>query len=436
MFTLRVCGYNLRVKNAHIVVCGAGIAGIATAYYLAIKYHQKNIILIDKNMPMSLTTSKSGENFRDYWPQPCMTALTGHSVRLMKALANESDNAFKMRYSGYDFVSESVGQEIFPADHLGDPGYQDSLSRMSGSENIQSTQSYLGKSIRQLVHINQAGAIDVHALGSLLLSKARKAGVKFVQATVEAIENRPTGFNLAVSGKAGMTSLDTEKLVLTPGPFINELAGMIGLSLDVESILQRKFIIPDVQNIIPRNMPFTIFADKQYLQWSDEERELIESDPEYSWLLNEFPAGLHIKPEGLSNIKLGWAYNTAAESPQWETSDNFDFPNITLRGARRFIPALQVYVEEPPTPIVQFSGYYTRTPENLPLIGPLEIEGLFTVSALSGYGTMAACSAGELCADWMMGGELPDYARYFHPDRYSDGVLMDEINRVGSDGQL
>ncbi len=424
------------MKNIHIAICGAGIAGISTAYYLAVKYHQKNIILIDKNLPMSLTTSKSGENFRDYWPQACMTALTRHSVNLMKVLSNESDNAFEMRYSGYDFVSESVGREIFPADHLDDPGYQDSLSRMSGSENIQSTQTYLGKSIRQLVHINQAGAIDVHALGSLLLSKARKAGVKFVQATVEAIENRPTGFNLAVSGNAGMTSLDTEKLVLTPGPFINELAGMLGLSLDVESILQRKFIIPDVQNIIPRNMPFTIFADKQYLQWSDEERELIESDREYSWLLNEFPAGLHIKPEGLSNIKLGWAYNTSAESPQWETSDDFDFPNITLRGASRFIPALQAYVDEPPTPIVQFSGYYTRTPENLPLIGPLEIEDLFTVSALSGYGTMAACSAGELCADWMMEGELPDYARYFHPDRYSDGVLMDEINRVQSDGQL
>ncbi len=48
------------MKNAHIVVCGAGIAGIATAYYLAVKYQQKNIILIDKNQPMSLTTSKSG----------------------------------------------------------------------------------------------------------------------------------------------------------------------------------------------------------------------------------------------------------------------------------------------------------------------------------------------------------------------------------------
>ncbi len=424
------------MKKAHITICGAGIAGIATAYYLAVKYRQQQVILIDKNQPMSLTTSKSGENFRDYWPQPCMTEFTRHSIDLMKALADDSGNSFEMRYSGYDFVSESIGREIFPSDHLDDPDYANSLSRITGSEQIQAVQSYLGETIQQLVHISQAGAIDVHGLGSLLLSKAKKAGVRVIQATIEAIEDRPAGFRLSLSGNTDFPSLDTEKLVLTPGPFINEMAGMLGISLPVESILQRKFIIPDVKNIIPRDMPFSIFADPQYLQWSDEERALIEEDPEYGWLLDEFPAGLHIKPEGTNNIKLGWAYNRNPESPQWETSDDFDFPNITLRGASRFIPALKPYVDEPPTPIVQFSGYYTRTPENLPLIGPLQKEGLFTVSALSGYGTMAACSAGELCADWMMGVDLPGYADYFHPLRYSDAALMAEINQLGSDGQL
>lgn len=421
------------MKNTRITICGAGIAGISTAYYLAVKYHQNQVILIDKNLPMSLTTSKSGENFREYWPQPCMTALTRHSMNLMKVLADDNDNAFEMRFSGYDFVSESVGRDIFPAEHL---EHTDSLSQVTGSKTVRAENGYLGESIQQLVHIDQAGAIDVHSLGSLMLSRAKKAGVVFVEASVEAIEHQATGYRLGLSGNPNHPSLDTEKLVLTPGPFINEMAGMLGIELPVESILQRKFIVPDIENVIPRDMPFTIFADPQYLRWSDEERALIEEDPEYHWLLDEFPPGLHIKPEGAGNIKLGWAYNREPETPRWETSDDFDFPNITLRGASRFIPALKPYVDEPPTPIVQYSGYYTRTPENLPLIGPLRKKGLFTVSALSGYGTMAACGAGELCADWMMGGDLPEYASYFHPDRYRDVALMAEINRVGSDGQL
>jgi len=424
------------MKNVNIAICGAGIAGIATAWSLAVKYQQKNIILIDKSQPMSLTTSKSGENFRDYWPQPCMTALTRHSIDLMQALAEDSGNTFEMRYSGYDFVSESEGREIFPSEQLQDPDNAGNLVRITGSDQIRAGQDYLSDSIKQIVRFKQAGAIDVHALGSLLLSKARKAGVEFCKANIAGIEHVPEGYRLSLTENPDHTTLNADKLVLTPGPFINELAGMLGITLAVESILQRKFVIPDIQKIIPRDMPFTIFADPQNLNWNDEEKELIGEDPEYSWLLEEFPAGLHIKPEGVDNIKLGWAYNREPESPKWETSDDFDFPNITLRGASRFIPALTPYVDEPPTPIVQFSGYYTRTPENLPLIGPLELPDLFTVSALSGYGTMAACSAGELCADWMVGGELPEYARYFHPDRYSDADLMAEINKIGSDGQL
>lgn len=424
------------MKQANIAICGAGIAGIATAWSLAVKYQQQNIILIDKYQPMSLTTSKSGENFRDYWPQPCMTALTRHSIDMMQALADDNGNAFEMRYSGYDFVSEAEGREIFPCSALMDPDNKRNVLRITGGEDIQASHPYLSNSIRQVVRFKQAGAIDVHALGSLLLAQARQAGVELYRASVEDIEQLSPGYRLDLIGNGVAANLEAEKLVLTPGPFINDLAEMLDITLPVESILQRKFVIPDPQNVIPRDMPFTIFADSQYLDWSAEDKALIAEDPEYHWLLDEFPAGLHIKPEGAGNIKLGWAYNSEPEIPKWEFSDDFDFPNITLRGASRFIPALSAYVETPPTPIIQFSGYYTRTPENLPLIGPLALENLYTVSALSGFGTMAACAAGELCAGWMSGGDLPQYAAYFHPGRYRDAALMTEINQIGSDGQL
>ena len=55
--------------NNTIVICGSGIAGVATAYYLLQERKDIKVILIDKNQPLSFTTSKSGENFRDYWPQ-------------------------------------------------------------------------------------------------------------------------------------------------------------------------------------------------------------------------------------------------------------------------------------------------------------------------------------------------------------------------------
>jgi glycine/D-amino acid oxidase-like deaminating enzyme len=438
------------MKNTQIVICGAGIAGVATAYYLAVKCRQPGVVLVDRLQALSLTTSKSGENIRDYWPQPCMASLSERSIELMEELAAESGDSFKLRFSGYDFVSESAGREIFPSEHL--RGIDDTNNsgpdgrRLEGMqrpvhiidrESIRQSYSWLSDDISQIVHIPRAGTIDVYALGSLLLDRARRAGVEVLQARVSAIHRPASGsFDLQLDCNGSMETLHAEKLVLAAGPFTSELAYMLGIELPIENFLQRKIVIRDPQRIVPRDMPFTVFADPQQLNWNDEERELISADPDYRWLLDEFPAGLHIKPESRDQVKLGWAYNRLPEKPRWELEDDVDFPNIVMRGASRFMPALRAYVEELPTPVVQMAGYYSRTPENWPLIGPLEVEGVFAVAALSGFGTMAACAAGELCAAWMTDAPLPGYARNFHPDRYSDPGIMTEISKIESDGQL
>ncbi|MDM7945623.1 MAG: hypothetical protein QUV20_04755 [Oceanibaculum nanhaiense] len=48
--------------------------------------------------------------------------------------------------------------------------------------------------------------------------------------------------------------------------------------------------------------------------------------------------------------------------------------------------------------------------------------------ALSGFGTMAACAAGELCAAWLAGESLPHYAQGFSLARYDDGELMESLH--------
>lgn len=421
------------MKNTRIAICGAGIAGIATAYYLAVKCRQRGVVLIDRLQPLSLTTSKSGENIRDYWPQPCMASLSDHSIELMEELAEESSDVFKLRFSGYDFVSESPSRAIFPSEIYGGQRPVHIIDRAS----IKQAFPWLSDAISQVVHIPRAGTIDVYALGSLLLDRARRAGVEMLQARVWAIHQPASGsFQLQLDCNGAVATLRAEKLVLAAGPFTSELASMLGIELPIENFLQRKIVIKDPLRIVPRDMPFTVFADPQQLNWNDEERELISADPDYRWLADEFPAGLHIKPESRDQVKLGWAYNRLPSIPRWEPQDDVDFPNIVVRGASRFMPALKAYVEELPTPVVQMAGYYSRTPENWPLIGPLEVEGCFAVAALSGFGTMAACAAGELCAAWMTDKPLPGYARNFHPDRYSDPEIMTEISQIESDGQL
>ena len=421
------------MKQANIAICGAGIAGIASAYYLAVKYQQSGIVLIDRDLPMSFTTNKSGENYRDYWPDACMSSFIGHSLDLMGELVRQYGDRFDMREFGYDFVSQQAKSDLFSSEHLIDG----QLDRITDSASIRSSRPYLADSIQQIVHARHAGAIDVYALGSLLLSCAKKAGVEIRFGEIEDIAYQSDdGFELSLTSAREVDRIKAQQLVLAAGPFVNKLAALLGLELPVKSYLQRKFVIPDPREIIPRDMPFTIFADSQRLNWTDEEQQLFAEDPEYHWLLDEFPPGLHIKPESGSQIKLGWAYNRQSEQPVWTPNTDIEFPSIVMRGASHFIPALEHYVEQLPTPVVQYAGYYTRTKENWPIIGPLDHPNLYAVAALSGYGTMAACAAGELCANWMMNEPLPDYADNFHPNRYHDPAVKAQLALVDSDGQL
>ena len=76
------------------------------------------------------------------------------------------------------------------------------------------------------------------------------------------------------------------------------------------------------------------------------------------------------------------------------------------------------------------------TPENWPLIGPMRREGAFLAGALSGFGTMAACAAGELCARWIVGAPLPAYAGQLGLARYEDEALIAELRSQESKGVL
>ena len=399
--------------KSHIVICGAGIAGIATAYYLSRKYAQQHVLLVDRGMPMSLTTSKSGENFRRDWPHPVLRALISRSIDLMQELAALPDNkGFALQRTGYDFVSHEDASllDTFGVDET-DAG---ELTVFSDAAQIRGRFPYLSPDTCKVVRVCDAGSMDVNALGTLLLSSAIKAGVSIKRVMISKVQYEPGhGFLLSFSGTS--EPVRCEKFVLAAGPFNSELALQLGHQLPLQNFLQHKIVIPDPASVIPRDMPFTILADAQQLTWSAEEKQLISEQPELRYLLDSFPAGLHIKPEGSDQIKLGWAYNRSPSSATWSPPTDDHFASVVLRGASRFIPALKQYTDSIPTPLITYSGQYTRTADNLPMIGALDPGHLFLVGGLSGYGTMAACGAGELCAAIISGDCRASYMDTFDP---------------------
>jgi glycine/D-amino acid oxidase-like deaminating enzyme len=81
-------------------------------------------------------------------------------------------------------------------------------------------------------------------------------------------------------------------------------------------------------------------------------------------------------------------------------------------------------------------GYYIKTRENRPLIGPLPVEGAYISGAFSGFGVMAACAAGDLLARHITGAALPHYAPAFLLERYGEPAYQARLASWGDGGQL
>src|SRR5688572_31875081 len=91
-------------RTADVVICGAGIAGVAAAHFLS-KTGVNDIFLLDERPPLSLTSDRSTECYRNWWPDPEMLGLMNRSIDLMEALADESGNIFRMNRRGYLYLT-------------------------------------------------------------------------------------------------------------------------------------------------------------------------------------------------------------------------------------------------------------------------------------------------------------------------------------------
>lgn len=372
---------------------------------------------------MSYTSAQSGDNYRNWWPHPVMTAFTNDSIDELDRLASESDNVFNMTRGGYVLASR---QEV------------DDDARIHGAE-LAENYPWLSDEIRSVIHIRRGGDISGQQLGMYMLERIRARGGSLRRGAVTAI-TRGRRFELEIDRS---NTVEAEQIVNAAGPFASRIADMLEEELPVTNIYQQKVAFEDHLGAIQRDMPFSIDLDPKRLNWNDEERALLVDDPDLAWLTKTMPGGTHCRPDGGPNgkwVKLGWAYNEQSSEPQEDLANERaadpQFPEIVVRGAAAFIPALKPYIDEPPTRYSHYGGYYTMTEENWPLIGPMEADGAYMVAALSGFGSMSACAAGRLCAAWMNSGDLPDYAPALSTSRYSDDSLMQNLRNAASRGLL
>ncbi|SDR24407.1 Glycine/D-amino acid oxidase [Rhizobiales bacterium GAS113] len=440
-----------------VAVIGAGNIGIAVAYYLVKNHGVKTLCLIDARDPMSLTSAQSGENYRNWWPHPVMAAYTNHSIDLLEEISRASGNRINMSRRGYALATrrskpEDLINELFAA-YAQDDARAIRIHEVGGLSTyeppvsaawekapsgvdvildralIRKTFPSFARDIATVLHIRRAGAISGQQLGQFMLESIREAGGKFVRGNVTSIAGA-SPFRLMLEVGDAQTIVAADRVVNAAGPFIQDIARMLGHELPATCVYQQKIAFEDRNHAIPRNMPFSIDLDGQTIDWPEGDREILAEDPVAARLLAPMPGAIHCRPDGAEDgkwIKLGWAYNHTAADPHAAEPVDPQFPDTVLRGASRLNPTLKAYIGRLPRGAHHYGGYYTMTDENWPLIGPTDTPGAFIAGALSGFGSMAACATGEICAAWVAGSQIPGYAMKFSSARYQDAEFMETI---------
>ncbi|MEM7130611.1 MAG: FAD-binding oxidoreductase [Chloroflexota bacterium] len=459
------------MQSAELLICGAGIGGISAAYSLATKHNITDVLLVDPEPPLSVTSDKSFEAYRNWWPGPgdAMVALANHSINILERIHCQQPDLLHMNRRGYLFVSADPSR----ADELlasaqeccnlgagefrvyrgqpGDPQYipisdhglldaPDGADLILDRSLIRTHFPHLADNACILLHTRRCGWFAARQFGMYMLDEARARGVRLLKGEVVGVEIADNAVSaVRVKSSDGETVIQAKRFVNAAGPGQKKVGALLGLDLPVHAELHMKMAIDDQKRTIPREMPLTIWYDPIHLEWSEDERAFLAEDESMSWLLDEQPAVAVARPEGVGDSTIAlmqWHYHLQPDEPIFPLPVDPDFPEYVLRGVAHMLPTTKIYFENLPKPYVD-GGYYMTTPENRPIIGPTGgIKGAYMLGGLSGFGMQIGPAAGELLADYVADAPLPDYAPAFLLERFDDPGYLKMLEEWGATGNL
>ncbi|MGQ4809139.1 D-amino acid dehydrogenase [Candidatus Entotheonellaceae bacterium PAL068K] len=448
-------------ETAAVVICGAGYAGISAAYYLAIKRNITDIVIVDPQLPLTLTSNTGAEGYRNWWPDTTMMRFINRSIDLLEDAMLSSGHPTWLNRRGYVFLTAqpdeaerlrhqaqhvaTLGAGAY-REHPGPLPYQPAsaldfqnqpigIDLVLDTDCIRHHYPFLRPDVLAMAHVRRAGFFDSWRFGHWMLAQAQARGVRLQQDRVAGLE--VSGGRVQAVRLAAGACVETSAFVIAAGPYLKQVAQLLGIDIPLVNEVHAKLTLRDVHGVVPRHVPFMIWNDPVKLAWTEAERRQWAADPETRWLLETIPAGVHVRPRGEQDVLLVWTFNVhTLEEPVYPPPLNPHYGEVLIRGLADMIPGFQVYFGHRDRAQVD-GGYYSKTPENRPLIGPLPVSGAYLIGALSGYGLMASQAAGDLLAAHVAGETLPDDAPEFLLSRYDDPAYQAKLVQMDmTSGQL
>ena len=360
------------MTRAEVLVVGAGLAGASAAWWLA---GEADVLVLEQgDQPGAEASAQNAGMLRRLAHDPVERTLVDRSARHIVDPGEDWAEAPPFRRTGAVLALADRPEALDgAAADLAARGVRIEAADPAAIGHL--APALDGAPLRRAWVLPDEGVVDAHALVTGFLRGARRRGARVACARrVTGIRAR-SGRVLGVETEAGPVSADV--VLLAAGAWSRRLAAGRGLERPLQP-LARHLLISD-----PHPM----------------------ARPEHPWCWVD-DAGIYARPEG-----LGWLCSPCDEAPLEPAPGPGSAGPVQALGRalaadklERFFPALG------PLRLARgWVGLRTFAPDRRPLIGPdPELDGLWWLSGLGGFGVSCCFAAGELCAQ-LLGGREPDW---------------------------
>jgi glycine/D-amino acid oxidase-like deaminating enzyme len=347
------------------VIIGAGIAGAATAYFLAEDGIHNIIILESEAVAGALSTGRNAAILRSAIPDPVLRSLARESARFHRCPPEGFSLNPLLNVVGLYLVArlEHAGSLVsWALDGEGKEG-----AKLVDPSEIYARVPILAPGITTALRLADEGVLDVHAILQSFLSGACKQGAELrlgCEATRLQVE---AGRVIGVETSRGM--LEADLVIMAGGGWAAGLAEAAGYPMPLTPY--RRHLL--VTNPLPQVDPC----------W-----------PVVWCQGDEF----YFRPESGGLLMCGC--DTVAVSPEeGQKTDPAQIEAIAIKAAR-WLPSLgDAGVAR------AWAGMRTFAPDQRFVIGPdPRVHGLHWVAGLGGHGITCSPAVGRLAADWIANG--------------------------------
>lgn len=363
-----------------VVIIGGGIIGTSIAYHL--RDSGRPVHLFEKDMLGGGTTAKSA------------AMLTHHQD-------TPSEKNHTLREKSWAWYSEKIGENRFSFEDIGTLHLAKSKDALNHIRKVKKELSSFGVNVELLspgeierfnldttslsggLLLPEDGVLDPGEIVQYFADRARAAGVKIHTKTpVQDIHYTADGVE-SIDVQAG--SYDADIVINAAGPWANRVNDFVGLEIPL-----RHTIGPIV---------------------------VLESEAEVEMPLMYFEEGIYLREEGDTQIfagKFSASYeDTEAMDPNHahgvEEQIYLDIAEISDRYLKAH-PELQVSNE--------WVGLRTITPDNNPVLGESDIDGLYFAIGMNGFGVTLAPTIGQIFKSELLESGAENEFFPFQPGRF------------------